>query len=375
MEAVASMYGNVVRPASSWDVMPDHALWEFTISDLSRYTALTPYVDRMKGLKDNICVYVAVTVVESDSDDIKEIFRCPCGVHRELIICVSERLQVYTDHISTSVSRIIRKEITVGNFNIHHLIAHCAYCDEPVRESRVVTDRVYDVRRHLAHELKVDDGVRLCYCNKSNACRCYLEESVGFGCCVPMLYASEGHNAGHSTWCNRCEYPRFCTTPIVNHNIADTLLNARNGGTAEVPFRHEYNVVPLRMMPVLSRILQKCLSVIGVRRTVYLQSGCDHDGALMCACDSGDVLTDTVFVDTCITYSMAMWLRSALASRGITLVTECIMCSKTHLCPEREMNALHEYGDICVGLSKNSVCIQGTEQVQDRQQADLILHG
>nr|WCF59152.1 MAG: VP5B [Eriocheir sinensis reovirus 1] len=177
-----------------------------------------------------------------------------------------------------------------------------------------------------------------------------------------MMFSTPGK---HSVWCNSCEYPRFCTSSkSLDADHVNTVMTSQNAGTNPVPFNYDADVVPLRLMPTLTKLLNDCLSLVGDRKTIYLQgSGCEHANNVHCDCSGDDVLTNCIYVNMCVTYSMAMYLRDALRNRGITLVVECISCGKTQLCPEIAVNALDTYDEVSVSLADYSVNIGESERV------------
>uniref|UniRef100_A0A2V0RI44 Uncharacterized protein n=1 Tax=viral metagenome TaxID=1070528 RepID=A0A2V0RI44_9ZZZZ len=360
MEQAASVYGDVFKTENFCDPWPDQSLWNFTIAELSRYKYMEKFIERLNDLSVNRCVYATLCTVYSYADDVREVFCCPCGVNRGLIICIGDAVD-YADVIASHVARLLRSLIKRrGGGQTDAPI--CAYCLKGLNLNVAVTERIEAVQQHVAKELRKDDGVRLCYCDTPSICKCYLEQSVGFGTCVPMILSTPGE---HSVWCNSCEYPRFCTNPRsleVDH--IDTVKTSQNAGTDPVPFKYEADVVPLQLMPTMNKLLSECLSLAGHRKTIYLQgSGCEHSRIAQCACPEEDVMTNCIYVNMCVTYSMAMQLRDALHNRGITLVVECISCGKTQLCPEVEVNALEAYDDVCVDVAEYSVKVQNSERV------------
>uniref|UniRef100_A0A2V0R9C5 Uncharacterized protein n=1 Tax=viral metagenome TaxID=1070528 RepID=A0A2V0R9C5_9ZZZZ len=360
MEAVASTYGDVFR-LDDCSPYSDYSLWNFTIDEMSRYQNLSVFVSKLNVLKHNRCVYLDICTVHSEHDDIKEVFHCPCGMHRGLIICMNEDSLSITNNITTMIKRLLRSAIIRRDLPISSQQS-CSFCHGTVNMNFEVSERVEEARKHVATELSKDDGVKLCYCDKESKCFCYLEQSVGFGTCIPMLYSTPGE---HSVWCSKCEFPRFCTNPnSICKDNTDTILSSQNAGTDPVPFRHEANVVPLKMIPTLNRLLDDCLTLADNRKTIYLQgNGCEHASDEQCDCPSDEVMTTCVYANMCVTRSMAMHLRDALRNRGITLVVDCISCGKTQLCPEIEVNAFDVYEAMCLDTAEYSLNIEESDRV------------
>uniref|UniRef100_A0A2V0R930 Uncharacterized protein n=1 Tax=viral metagenome TaxID=1070528 RepID=A0A2V0R930_9ZZZZ len=363
MEVVAFISGRLMAH-KDWDINTDSDSWNSAISAFEGLPDFMPYKRGLEELRKNICFYFSLSSIDSSEVGINEYFRCPCGAHRELEVVLSPELKCYHRMIMMCISSVIREAITVSRVSAGNDEARCAYCNELISMRVLVSKNVSEIRDHIATQLDVDDGVRLCYCDKNNVCKCYLEQSLGFGSCVPMIYASQGYHARHSSWCNKCEFPRFCTNPVsLNEEIAESLISAENKGTLDVPFTHEADVMPLGMCVVNSRLISDFLAYSSKRKTIYFQAGCGCllDGA--CRCNTDDFIVDSMFVDRCVTPSMAMSMRSALKERDITFITDCTMCGKTQLCPETSMNTFTAYDETCVDTSDNIVHLQPTNRV------------